>query len=363
MAWGSCKFKQNGGAGGETRTLYFQYTLIGTNQYQIIYWATAQNTSLSFRITECNTPVKSGSVFSGYLDGNGRYLANRLGTLTTGIEVSSNSLNATANWQNDSYGLLIDYYNLATPGGPLTLVSATSGETRSPVETTGTSGSGSNLRSGILAIQTANSSVGGFVAGTILMRPTCTYRIIRPGDVTINLGKAYGGATISGSGTTANPYRIEKSGFMLTSAEYATAADGEPLLVVRGAANEGFAQTSTTGNQIKSCLTDAINLWPVQLHVSPYHIAQDPYNAVVGGGELLECKTLITCDPVVPMEDGHPCASDVVRGKIVVTATVNAYSGEAAPTAGSPYIETNGVPISEHDVDYVSYAFAAERSL
>ena len=78
---------------------------------------------------------------------------------------------------------------------------------------------------------------------------------------------------------------------------------------------------------------------------------------------MTECTTLVTCDPVVPMENGMPCASDVVHGKIVVTATTNAYLGESAPTAAGSFVETNGDPNSETDVDFTSYAFQAERSL
>ena len=225
------------------------------------------------------------------------------------------------------FGNLTDFFQLETANGPLMLVASNSGATRTVIETSNT---------GALAIQSGDSSVGAFKTFGMLMNPVCTYRVRKEGRVTINLGAAW-----AGSGTT-------KSGYMLVSAEYATAADGEPVLVVRGAANEG---------------APAINRWSVNLDVNPDHIAQDPMNAVNGGGELTECKTLVTCDPVVPMENGMPCASDIVHGKVIVTATTNAYGGENAPTARSPFIETNGVPPDESDIDFTTYALTAEKSL
>ena len=233
---------------------------------------------------------------------------------------------AVAKWRY-YFGNLTDFFNLETANGPLMLVGSNDGAQRTVVETSHT---------GALAITTNDSSIGAFNRGGILRNPVCTYRIRKSGNVSIQLGKAW-----SGSGSTV-------SGYMLVQAEYATASDEEPILVVRGVANEG---------------AEAINKWTVKLAVNPDHIAQDPQSAVSGGGELTECKTLITCDPVVPMENGMPCASDIVHGKVVVTATTNAYFGESAPTARSPFIETNGVPDGESDVDFTTYAFQAERSL
>lgn len=240
-------------------------------------------------------------------------------------DVPNNGI-AVAQWKT-SLGKLTDWFGLETSNGPLMLVASNSGAKRTVIETSHT---------GALAIQTGNSSAGAFERGGILLNPTCTYRIRKSGSVLIRLGCSWKRLVAS------------ESGYMLVSAEYATAADGEPVLVVRGAANEG---------------APAINSWSAYLHVNPDHIAQDPMGAVSGGGELTECKTLITCDPVVLMDNGMPCASDIVHGKVVVTATTNAYLGENAPTASSPFFETNGVPPDESDVDFTTYAFTAERSL
>ena len=293
-------------------------------------------------------PVNSGNIFLGWFTattGGNRYSS---GTTCDW----SGTLTLHAHWTEDVFGNLTDWFGLETADGPLMLVASTDGATRSVTMTS---------HSGALAIQTADSSVGAFERGGILMNPTCTYRIRKEGTVQINLGKAYGSATITGNGTTSNPYRVAKSGYMLVQAKYATAADGEPVLVIRGAANEGYVWQS---NRMVSQLTDAVNKWTINnFPVNPDHIAQDPMGAVSGGGELTDCKTLVTCDPVVPIENGMPCASDIVHGKVVVTATTNAYGGENAPTARLPFIETNGVQPDESDVDFTSYAFQAERSL
>ena len=275
------------------------------------------------------------------------------------VYTTASDTTVVARW-NSYFGRLTDYFGLDTGDSPLMLVKSESGATRSIVETAGTTGSGSSLKNGRLAIQTANSAVGAFLQGPILTNPVCTYRIRRPGDVVIQLGKAFGMATITGTGSSSNPYRVVRSGYMLIAAEYSTSPDGEPLLVVKGSANEGY---TWSGSYMRAGLTDAVNQWNVTIRVSPDHVAQDPFGAVNGGGELTECKTLITCDPVVLMEDGHPCASDVVHGKIIVTGTTCAYHGESAPEASTPFIEINGNPSGESDVDYTSYSFSMERSL
>lgn len=218
---------------------------------------------------------------------------------------------AVARWKY-YFGNLTDWFGLETANGPLMLVASESGATRTVIETSHT------------------GKIDTVTAFELLLNPVCTYRIRKEGRVTIYLGAAW------------------SSGYMLVSAEYKTASDGEPVLVVRGVANEGAA---------------AINQWSENLDVNPDHIAQDPMEAISGGGELTECKTLITCDPVVPYENGMPCASDIVHGKVVVTATTNAYAGESAPTAAGSFVETNGVPTGETDVDFTTFSITAERSL
>lgn len=259
-----------------------------------------------------------------------------------------------AKW-NSSFGETTDYFNLG--GDVLMLVESSDGAVRNTVATCGALGS----RAGNLAIKEGNSGVGGFARGGTQINPTCRYRVRRGGLVEIMLGKAFGKAVLEGSGTTGDPHRAAKSGYMLVSAEYATEADGEPTLVLRGAANEGYECTTAAKKTAK--LTDAINVWTAIIRVSPDHVAQDPFNAVAGGGELLECKTLISCNPVVPLENGMPCASDVVGGKITVSARTCAYFIELPPQANGSFLVTDGSPEECTDTDFKSYTMVAERSL
>ena len=347
---------KNGGSGGKSN-LYL-------NTSNSKFYSSSDYSTV---IVKVSSPSFNQNEFKGYFTGSvsGQMIIDRSGNIVPDAASicasQGGDFTAYAHW-NTSFGNPVDYFSLETADGPLMLVSSNSGATRSVVETAGTTGTGSSLKSGHLAIQTANSAVGAFELCGVQLNPTCTYRIRSKGSVSIKLGKAFGSATVTGSGTTSNPYRVSRSGYMLVQAEYGTSADGEPVLIVRGVANEGFTWNSTH-TTMTPVLTDAINMWTVSLAVSPDHIAQDPMSAVSGGGEMTECKTLITCDPVVQMENGMPCASDIVHGKVVVTATTNAYDGEVAPTARSPFIEINGVPPDESDVDFITYSFQAERSL
>jgi len=126
-----------------------------------------------------------------------------------------------------------------------------------------------------------------------------------------------------------------------------TGADKEPVLVVSGTANEG---------------ADAINLYDVTFTVDPDHIAQDPFGAVSGGGELVELTSEATCDPVVPYENNRPCASDVVHGRKTVSGRTASYFGENPPTFLNSFIDA-GVSNSERDVEFTTHYFTAERGI
>lgn len=444
MAWGTCTFNQNGGTGGQSGTLYFNYTSTG-GLFIINYWSTSQSTSTSYRISSVSVPNKSGYVFAGYFDQDGRIVTSEYGSLSYTSPTSA-SRTATAKWINaykitlnpnngtsarsylyykivgggfyldealsvpvssvtvPTYGarefqgyvlngvILIgkngrltsaasgisissdvtataawekliddcDFFGLGSDDGPLMLVESNSGAKRSVTATAGTVGSGTSLKSGHLAIQTKDSSTGAFEDSGVTINPTCKYKVRKSGNVTIPIGKAFGKATITGTGASSNPYRATESGYMLTEAEYSTGSDAEPILVVRGTANEGYVWS---GSSMRSQLTDAINLWSVVLAVNPDHIAQDPMGAVSGGGELTSCKTIVTCEPVVPTERGMPCASDVVKGKVVVAAQTSAYFGEGQPTAAGQFVDTSGVNTEDVDGDFTTYSFNAERSL
>lgn len=207
-----------------------------------------------------------------------------------------------------SFGHLTDYFG--AEGAVLMLVASDSGTGR----------------------RVTNLWNGASEQGGELANPVCTYRVRARGTVSFTLGHAWNGAN---------------GKYFLVEVEFGTGADAEPVLILRGQANEG---------------ANAINSYSVSFAVSPDHVAQDPYGAVSGGGELVACTTVATCDPVVPYEDNRPCASDVVHGRVAVTAETAAYGGEAKPTAAGQFVDA-GVPKAERDVDFTTYAFTAERSL
>lgn len=211
---------------------------------------------------------------------------------------------AVAAWK-DNFAGVVDYFGLQ--GNLLILVGSESGEGRRVV----------------------NLWNGATEAGANLLNPVCTYRVKAAGDITITLGAAW------------------LAGYFVTEFEYRTGADKEPLLIVRGTANEG---------------QPAINTYPVTLHVDPDHIAQDPFGAVNGGGELIELTSGAKCDPVVPYENNKPCASDVVHGRRFVNGRTAAYFGENRPSLAAGWLDS-GVPTSGSDVDFTTYSFSAERSI
>ena len=211
---------------------------------------------------------------------------------------------AVAAW-NDNFAGVVDYFGLQ--GSLLVLVGSESGEGRRVV----------------------NLWNGAYEAGPDLLNPVCTYRVKAAGDITITLGAAWG------------------YGYFITDFEYRTGADNEPLLVVRAAANEG---------------ANAINLYPVTFRVDPDHVAQDPFGAVSGGGELVELTSGAKCDPVVPYENNRPCASDVVHGRLTLSGRTAAYFGEYRPSLAAGWLDS-GVPTSSSDVDFTTYSFSAERSI
>ena len=69
MAWTTATFNQNGGSGGETRTLYANYstwTYEGVTYYEFEYFATRQSTSSTYRVKTVAVPTKAGYEFAGY---------------------------------------------------------------------------------------------------------------------------------------------------------------------------------------------------------------------------------------------------------------------------------------------------------
>ena len=272
------------------------------------------------RAVRIETPVLRGHRFVCYYGGDReQQMIDAGGNVLDRMRDTRGMDRVTARWEQIPYfGRLTDYFGLGSEDGPLMLVASSSGAARTVVRTS------------------HNGPLDAISAWGLLLNPVCTYRIRRAGSVAVRLGAAWRGQGAS------------QSGYMLVRAEYATGADAEPVLVVTGAANEG---------------ADAINVYGAAIAVSPDHVAQDPEAAVTGGGELTECRTLYACDPVVPFENGMPCASDVVRGKVAVSATTQAFFGEDAPAARAPFVATEGPVGDGSDTDYETYAITAERSL
>jgi len=300
-------FNKDGGSGGKSH-LYF-------NTSDSRFYS---ESALETVVTRVSEPSYYPYVFLGYFTGTvgGSKIVDSDGTiLSSAAAICSgigNDFTAYAHW-NRSFGKLTDYFGVethATNKNYLMLVSSESGTNR----------------------RVTNLWNGAFEQGDELANPVCTFKIKAAGNVSFVIGKAWSGAN---------------GKYMLSDVEYTTGSDKEPILVLKGTANEGV---------------DSVTKKTVTFAVDPDHVSQDPFSAVSGGGELIECKSVVTCDPVVPYEDNKPCASDCVHFREIVTATTCAYNEESKPTASNSFIES-GVPKSESDVDFTSYSFAAERSI
>jgi len=420
MAWSTISFNQNGGTGGETRTLYINYST-SSSQYKINYFATAQSTSSSYRITQVNVPTKSGQLFAGYYFNNtalvsstgsltnyvGVYMSSLpSGTLTamwrnyTIVTIGTNggsggtdkiyrrlsdgkcfaeytlknpvdtitkpkkygydfagakynnvvvidasgsitaafrsmslsvlSITATAQWQTktNSFGEVQDWFGLANAN--LVPIASESGDNKQRVCVSNATWSGTTQNGGAGKYDTSVNQLSG-----TWRNPSVTYKIVKDCTVNVQLGKAY-----SGSGSTI-------SGFMITEAEIATAANQFPTLTVRAVANEG---------------ADAINTFSLSCAVVARSKAQNLMNATSGGGKLQTCVLVATCEPVVLAENMMPCASDVVHGKIIVNANFVAPSMENAPTAANGFTSL-GEPKQTTEAYYQTWQFAAEKEM
>lgn len=249
----------------------------------------------------------------------------------------------------------VDYYGMA--GTLLVCVKSSDGANHDVVET----GHG-----GRLDIRPGDSSIGAHRVHGRILNPSNTYRVVGRGSVTLVLGRAYGMAKVGTQVREDGEYHrnITESGYMLTGFRLVTSADGVPELVVTGTGNEGWVCTANPPNQTSATprLTDAINLYAVTLELDPDHVAQDPFGALSGGGELVECTTAGVCEAHVLKEYGMPCASDICYGKIVVTGRMASYHGEDAPTAGANFVMIAS-PRSDEENDFTVYDARAERSL
>ena len=330
------------------KTFYAQWT---ANTYTITFDANGGRCEVESKTVTFGEAV--GELPSP-LHGEGYFIAWTMGgsplTADTVWKIDRDAI-AIASWDYH-FGRKRDFFFL--DGDSLACIESADGCEMSAVETS---------HDGALAIQMEDSDVGAYRIYGRKLNPVVTYRVIGAASISLTLGKAYAMATRSSSKITidgVSRYVAEESGYMLTAFEYRTGADKIPTLTLFGAANEGYVHNSSGVMTPK--LTDAINMWTVKFDVSPDHASQDVFGAIDGGGELLSCTTRGECTPVVPLELGMPCASDVVRGKLLVSAQTAAYGGEDAPTARAPFLAVQ-VNESNSDIDFISYNIRAERSL
>lgn len=249
-----------------------------------------------------------------------------------------------------TFGQLTDHFSLQ--GETLRLISSTDGATNRIMKTVGTH-------------MTYTQNTGAFFKGPLLVNPTCIYKVVKEGEIPFVLGKGFGRATVAND-------IVSKSGFCLWEVEYKTEADRQPLLIVRGIANEGYKwekpYSYSTPHKV-SQLVDAETTYKKQsgvtlkMRVSPDWIAQDPFGAITNG-EIVECQTLLTCSPVIIYINGEPCASTVKEGKIVVKARINDYDSETTPSVNTTkYALTNGAPRRQGDKEFSNYNLRAESEL
>lgn len=83
---------------------------------------------------------------------------------------------------------------------------------------------------------------------------------------------------------------------------------------------------------------------------------------LTGKGELQSLSLTASADPVVLVEAGIPCASDICHGRIEIQAKVASYNNEPAPAAGSGFTSL-GVPVQDMGRYYRSYRIKLIKEL
>lgn len=164
--------------------------------------------------------------------------------------------------------------------------------------------------------------------------PTVRYMVVGNVGVGITLGAAFGGG---GS----------KTGYMITSAQIETRIGEFPVLTVSAVANEGVK---------------AINTFSVSVNVLARARPQNLMNAVGGGGQLQALTLTAVCDPVVLAENQAPCASDVVNGRVEVSAETLAPNLEGAPGVLGGF-ELTGLSTAKAGTDYTRYSITGRKEI
>lgn len=272
------------------------------------------------------TATWEGRAFDGWTLGGQKIAAST-------VWQTDGDASATAKWVT-SFGNVEDYFNLGSSW--LVPIASSGGEGKKRVTVTNSTGTGAGLRAG-------RYSAGVDATGGVWMNPSVTYMVVGNGTLALSLGKAFP-ATFSGGGSSR---AMTRSGWMITSAAVSMTIGEFPTVTVTGTANEG---------------ADAINLFAVSVPVTHRARPQNLLGAVSGGGELQAFNLVASCDPVVVEENMMPCASDVVRGRIEVTATTLAVNNESEPTAGGGFTQI-GAPATYGSHGWKRYEVRMQKEI
>ena len=213
----------------------------------------------------------------------------------------------------NNFGLVTDYFSIATSANGLRLMSAQDGMSNAVTET---------------------AELSTFVArdvGAAYKSPTCIYAITKAADISLTLGNVY-------------------NGFMLTAVELRTQAGQLPTLTLTGVENEG---------------SNAIQTHTVSLSLSPRARAIDPLSAVSvpSGAYLNDCVTEWIAEPVIVMDMDQIVASDIQHGRVDVSATIVATSASGTPGAASTFDVRSAASLTAANDAYRTYAITVTKSL
>lgn len=246
-------------------------------------------------------------------------------TATSVWDVDGDAL-AVAVW-DPLFGRVTDWFSLASAN--LVPIASDSGDNKKRICVCNATGTGSSQANA------GRYSSGVDHTGGIWRNPSVTYRVVGDLRFQVNLGKAY-----AKNGTNV-------SGYMIVEVAAKTVIGEFPTITVSAVANEG---------------ANAINQFAVDFNIEATAHAQNLMSAVSGGGVLQECSLLARAEPVVCAENLMPCASDVVKGRVEVSAETIAPDGESAPTAGTGFTSV-GEPVSTSDGVFPSYKIKVQKEI
>lgn len=188
--------------------------------------------------------------------------------------------------------------------------------------------------------------------GAVWRNPTVRYRVVGNTTLDITLGSAYAGIALTS---------VTQTGYMITSVEVDTSIGVPPVITVKGVANEGCIHIA---GGYSARATPAIKTYRIQIPLLFRHRPQNLLNclSLSGRGELQSLSLEASADPVVLVENGAPCASDICHGRIQVQAKVASYNDEPAPTAGSGFTMLND-PVYGAGRYYKSYNLRVIKEL